>query len=434
MLPAILHAPWLRLRGQLLLSSAHLMRVLILNQTFYPDLASTGQLMWELARHLRDRGHEVHVLSSRQFYGTTQRHPSRHQRLEKIDITRVGGTALGKKNLWTRLLDFASFYVSAGWELTHQRCPDVILALTSPPMIAALAGMDKRRRQLRGEKTPRLVYHVMDLYPDAAIESGVLPARGPATRLLEAITRMTLRRSDAIIALGRDMAERLTQHYGGRNPLPISIVTPWADGRLLFPLAPRDNPLLQALDFGGKFVICYSGNLGLAHDLQTISEAMELSRDRADWLWLFVGGGVRLEQLRRHAESRQWTHTRFLPLAPKEQLNESLNLADVHLVSQLPQFSGVVVPSKLFGILAVARPTIMIGPPDAECSRIVSESQCGVVVANGHAAELVRTISRLQADPALRQRMGQAARRVFQECYDLPVACGRIESILAPNQ
>jgi glycosyltransferase involved in cell wall biosynthesis len=119
-----------------------------------------------------------------------------------------------------------------------------------------------------------------------------------------------------------------------------------------------------------------------------------------------------------------------MPYQDRKTLNQSLNLADVHLVSQLPAFTGIVVPSKLYGILAVGKPSIMIGPADAECSRVISETASGYVIPNGDAAALVQALRYLKANPDVRQTMGSRARQAFQTNYDCPIACSRIETIL----
>src|SRR4051794_2018887 len=115
------------------------MHVLILNQTFYPDIAATGQHMWDLARFLDARGHRVTAVTSRNFYGTDRQHARGHERVGRaIEIRRVRGTRFGKRTHLGRILDFGSYYLAAAWELQHLQAPDVILALTSPPMVATL--------------------------------------------------------------------------------------------------------------------------------------------------------------------------------------------------------------------------------------------------------------------------------------------------------
>jgi glycosyltransferase involved in cell wall biosynthesis len=415
------------------------MHVLILNQTFHPDTAATAQLMWDLARHLDGAGHRVSVLTSRVYYGSERLHDHRWQLYgNAIEVRRVAGTRFGKGSrlgVVGRLSDFGSFYLAAARALWRQEpTPDVILALTSPPMVASLAVMLKGYRQWLGERAPRVVYHVMDLYPDAAEASGVLPAGGVAGEVLAGLTSLTLGRADAAIVLGRDMRERVLARYGGQAEGALArrvhVVPPWADAEQLYPMEKRDNPLAGSLGLARSFNVVYSGNLGVAHDLETIVRAIEMTRAWDGLCWLFVGGGSGFGPLRQEAARRAWPHFRTLPFQPREALNASLNLGDVHLVSQLPQFTGVVVPSKLFGVMAVGRPTVMVGPADAECSRILREHQAGAVVANGDAAGLVDAVARLRRDDGYRTQVGRNARAALEANYSRSIATARIEAIL----
>jgi glycosyltransferase involved in cell wall biosynthesis len=405
------------------------MRILILNQTFYPDVAATAQHMWDLARFLRGKGHEVVALSSRNVYGSERRAFAARETIEGIEIVRVGGTALGKKSLPRRLIDFASYYLAAALKLMVLPAPDVIIALTSPPMISTVAALATRLRRGPSGQRVRLVYYAMDLYPDAAVASGLFRERGVLDRVLSHFTRRALHRSCLIVALGRDMEERIHRRFGhsacdGR----VHIVHPWSDGRELFPIPRDQNPLLAELGFASTFNIVYSGNLGVAHDLDTIVAAIRLTAADTGLRWIFIGGGRRLADLQREVSTRGWKHVSILPYQPREQLNESLNLADIHLVSQLPQFTGIVVPSKLFGIMAVGRPALVVGPADCEVARIIRESQAGYVVANGDAEALVAAIAKARQEAA---QLGANARNAFHRDFDMQVACGRLESLIS---
>lgn len=407
------------------------MHVLILNQTFHPDTAATAQLMWDLADHLDQAGHEVDVVTSRVFYGTDRLHDRGEEKMgQRVRVHRVSGTRFGKRSrlgIVARLSDFGSFYVAAAMKLWALPTPDVILALTSPPMIASLAVGFKLYCQALGKKAPRVVYHVMDLYPDAAEAAGTLRFAAPVARM----TAWTVRHADGVIALGRDMKERLLLRYGaGVDAGRIHVVAPWADDRCLHALAKSANPLARELGLVDRFTLVYSGNFGLAHDADTFAQAIEQTRDAGDLCWLFIGAGKRFDELCTLAAERRWPHFRSLPPRGRDVLNESLNLADVHLVSQLPAFTGVVVPSKLFGIMAIARPTVFVGPADAECARILAEEDAGLVVRNGDVAGLLDAVSRLKGDPAMRDRIGRNARRALERQYSRAIAVARLEAIL----
>lgn len=407
------------------------MHVLILNQTFYPDVAATAQLMWDLALHLEREGHRVTAIASRQIYGTSGQFDRAYEKIGGIEIHRVGGSAFGKKALAGRVADFLSFYVAAFWKMRQVERPDVILALTSPPMVAGLGALRKRFSGLWGGRPTRLVYHVMDLYPDAAEAMGVLRAGSMGAKLMGWLTRRTLEQSDAVIALGEDMAERIMKRYGRQLAAErIHVVAPWSDGSALKPMEKGANPMAEAMGIGGTYNIVYSGNLGMGHDVETLEQAIQIMREDAGTNWLFIGGGKRYEWLKGQAELQRWKHVRFLPYQERSALQESLNLADVHLISQLPEFTGVLVPSKLFGILAVGKPAVMVGPAEAEVSRVIARHKAGFVVPNGQGQELASRLRQLREDEGMRREMGQRARRAFEAEYEKEIACRRIEGIL----
>ncbi len=405
------------------------MRVLILNQTFHPDVAATAQHMWDLAKHLDQAGHHVTAITSQTMYGSSERFDRTHERIGNIHIHRVSQTAFGKVHNAGRMADFLSFYLSAFWQMQKVATPDVILSLTSPPMVCVL-GMLQKQFASRSGKRIALVNHVMDLYPDAAIAMGVLKPNGLITRIMSSLTRRTLNSSEALIALGHDMRDRLIKQYVPQRCERVHVVTPWADQTEIHP-TPRDtNPLRAQLGLKDEFVLLYSGNFGQAHDVDTIVGAIRATRDRQHLRWCFTGGGRGMTKLRDFAAAELWKHVSFLPYQPREALNDLINLADIHLISQSPAFTGIVVPSKLFGILAAGKPSIMVGPDEAEASQILVRENAGIVVRPGDVTGMVEAIDQLQSDPTRRATMGDNARRALCQRFDRSIACKQIETIL----
>ncbi len=407
------------------------MRIVLLNQTFYPDVAATAQHMWDLARHLTQHGHHVTAITGNTIYGTTQRFDQSHEVIDGIEIRRVQQTAFGKRHLPGRLADFASFYVSATRELLRMPACDAIFALTSPPMIALAAQFARALRRSPAGHRIAFIHHLMDLYPDAAVATGVTSDSAIPTRIAARLTRHTLKHADDIIVLGRDMRDRIASGYRIDPHDPrVHVITPWADEHELSPIPRNDNPLLDQLGLRSTFNVVYSGNLGLAHDIHTMGDAIELMRSDPAVAWIFIGSGKGMHKLRARAADRNWSHVRFLPYQPREQLAQSLNIADVHLMSQSHAFTGIVVPSKLMGVMAVGRPSIMIGPREAEVSRILTEHNAGIVIDIGDAHGLMRAIYRLQQNRTLSLQLGDNARAAFIAHHSASVCCDRIRQII----
>ena len=273
------------------------MRLLLLNQAFYPDVASTGQHLADVALGLVERGHGVTVVTSRRAYDEPERQFPKFETWHGVRIYRVASTGLGKGAKWRRAADFASFLLSATMRLALLRRHDVVVALTSPPLISFLGAWVAR---LRGSA---FVYWVMDFNPDEAIAAGWLRPHSLAARLLEWISRFSLRHASKVIALDRFMRERIVAK--GIAPEKVIIIPPWShDGEVAFDAAGRER-FRREHGLDGKFVVMYSGNHSPCHPLDTLlAAAGQLASDPGHCV-LLCWRRQRVAQDRRRAESRK---------------------------------------------------------------------------------------------------------------------------------
>src|ERR1051325_5777238 len=253
------------------------MHVLIINQTFYPDIAATAQLMWDLAQSLSAGGNRVSVVTSRVAYGRKDRFAP-FERVGRIEIHRGAQTSFATASTMGRACDFLSFYPTQLLKISSLGAPDAVVVLSSPPMVGML-GMLAKEFAAAGRK-PRFVSYIMDLYPDAALAMGLLQEGSGPHRLLWRMTQRTLSVLDAIIVPGRGVMQRVVDVYG-QHRSKINVVSSWADSRELTPLPKSDNPLATELGLADSFNVVYSGNLGLAHDVDTLIRAIEKMRNDA---------------------------------------------------------------------------------------------------------------------------------------------------------
>lgn len=399
------------------------MRILLLNQAFHPDVAATAQHAHDLARHLVAHGHEVSVIASRSIYGQTGATLPARETVDGAEVHRVGAGVFGKGGLLARAADFGLFYALATTRLLSLgvfggRRPDVVVAFTTPPLIA-FAGL--LNRALWG--TP-YVYWVMDLYPEVAVAAGVMRPGGVAERVSEAFSRSCLRRAARVVALGRCMRERILAK--GVDPARVELIPVWADGDEVRPIDPSANRLRRAWGLEGRFVVMYSGNLGVGHAVEPILGAMERLRARQDVRFVFVGGGKRLAGVKGFVAEKGLTNAMFFPYQDRASLGEALGVGDAHLVSQAPAMTGMIVPSKLFGVLAAGRPALYLGDPEAEAGRIVREAGAGEAIdASRPDAEdrLVAAIERWASSPGEAAAAGARGRAALVERYDRAIAC-----------
>jgi glycosyltransferase involved in cell wall biosynthesis len=395
------------------------MKVLLLNQFFHPDLSATAQIAKDLAEDLADRGIEVTAMASRGSYLGGGRLPAR-DRHGRVEIVRVAATSLGKRTLLHRAVDYASFYVAAAAALARLPRHDVVVALTTPPLIAA-AGLVART--LKGS---RLVCWVQDLYPEIAVAFGALPARSLATRAMAAVSRAVLRRSDAVVALGDEMRARCVA--AGAAPDRTVVIPNWADAQGIRPVARAENGLRPALAAGAQLLAMYSGNMGRGHDVETLLAAARLLRDHEGIRLVFVGDGAKRPLV--EAAARELPNVRLEPYQPRERLSESLSAADVHLIALSPEVEGLAEPSKLYGIMAAGRPALFVGPAGSEVARTLERERCGALVANGDARGLAAALVALAADAGACEEMGGRARRALEERYQRTIATRRFAMLL----
>jgi colanic acid biosynthesis glycosyl transferase WcaI len=215
------------------------------------------------------------------------------------------------------------------------------------------------------------------------------------------------------VALSPGMAARLAAQRVPRERL--AVIPNWADGELIRPLAPQDNPLRAAWGLGTRFVIGYSGNLGWAHAVDPLIELMTLLEDEPGLVFLFIGAGSGYRALRTAIAARRVENVVFRPYQDRAQLPHSLTAPDVHLVTLRPEWEGLVMPSKLYGALAAGRPVVFIGDPEGDTARIVRAGP-GLVARPDAMPALAAQIRALQRDPACLAQMGAAARRAYEAC------------------
>jgi colanic acid biosynthesis glycosyl transferase WcaI len=393
--------------------------LLFVNQHYWPDVASTGQHLADLAEYLVGEGHEVSVLSSRGRYVKGKVPAPLEEIRHGVTIRRVRTTGFGRARHLGRLIDYATFYLQAlGTLLAGSNRYDGVIFLTTPPLLSFLGAI---ARALRGQR-----YGVwsMDLHPDAEIASGMLKRSSLAARLLEWMNAVGYRRADFVVDLGRHMKARIVAK--GVRPERAHTVHVWNRREEVEPTARESNPVIDELGLRDNFVVMYSGNAGLVHEFAPILEAMRLTKDDPRIFWLFVGDGPRRPEIERFIAENAIANATYRGYFPREQLRYSLSVGDAHLISLRPQFVGISVPGKLYGIMASGRPAIFVGPEESESGETIVDAECGVVVdpaGVGAAEQIVETVRDWTADRSAAARVGERGRAAFLSGYEREACC-----------
>ena len=292
------------------------------------------------------------------------------------------------------------------------RC-DLAITLTSPPGLAAVGWL---LRIIRGT---RFWSWEMDLYPDVAVGVGTIRKDSWIACILTRALDAPRRAADGVITLGTCMRRRILSH--GANPTKVFIAENWSDGRAIVPKPfPPESPLL----------IQYSGNLGLAHEVDTIAAAMlELSAS-SEHRFEFIGDGVRRPDLVQFANEHRIPNIRFGPYVARDQISDSLGSCHIGLVTLLPACLGTVVPSKVYSLLAAGRPFLFIGPNESTPADLIRRHACGWHVEPGDVKGVVSILQLLAGEPWRVKAAGDAARTLFEASYDRPIGAARVADLL----
>jgi glycosyltransferase involved in cell wall biosynthesis len=320
------------------------------------------------------------------------------------------------------MTDYLSFYASAVLRSLSLPRFDVVATLTTPPIIGLIGTL------LRRLKRSRHVYWSMDLHPDASLALGRMSAQNPVVSALTRLSNAVYRHADKVVVLGPYMADRVA----AKRVRPDRIVTipVWSRRDEVYPLARERHPLREELGLTHQFVAMYSGNLGLAHTFDEFLQAAKRLRDRPEIVFLFVGDGPRLEEVRAAKEREGLANVMLMDYFPRHQLYASLSMADVHLISMRREMTGVVVPGKLYGAMASGRPTLFVGPEHCESADTIRQSGCGFTIRLGDVDGLIDAIDRLASDSDLAVEAGEKGRSAFLNEHEREVCCARWSDML----
>lgn len=389
-------------------------RVLVLNQYYWPGVEATAHLLSELCSALASE-FDVTVVTG-MVDGVGHGRSSR----DGVEIVRVRSTAFDRRRLSLRAVNYLTYLTQSLAEGLRAERPDVVLCMTDPPVIADVALVVARRFRVP------LVVVSQDVFPEVAVELKRLdnPALVAALRLA---IRFYLQRADRVVAIGDTMRRRLEAK--GAAPERIEVIPNWVDTTALRP-RPRDNEWAREHDFHDRFVVMHSGNIGHAQNLDALVRAGTFLRDLDDLRIALIGGGARRTELKDLARLLEVEQIRFLGYQPREVLSDSLSSADVHVIGLARGLSGFVVPSRLYGVLAVGRPVIVAADAESETAQVVERVGCGIVVPPGR-PELLAAAIRSAYDGELDlQAMGARGREFVTREADREVAVARYRRLL----
>lgn len=400
-------------------------RLLFVNLHYAPDNAATAQLLGDIAEYLAHLGYSTEVLCGKGRYIIGQVDAPAREVREGVKVLRVPTLGAGRRSHARRILNYAVFYVQVLVRVFAGTNKRYVIYLTTPPLIGFIGFLARHLRRIR------YAIWSMDVHPDAAVAAGILDGTGRLCSILRRMTFYSYSEADLVIDLGVAMKKRIAAYgIAEENLQTVNIWSPVDD--LAVPR--EDNPLAQRVGLGDELVVGYSGNAGIAHRFdEVLAAAAELRREE-DLRFLFIGHGPRRQHIEEYAAANRIRNFCYLDYFSRDALTCSLSLIDIHLVTLRQSFAGVAVPAKLYGIMAIGRPTIFVGPTECETARTILDAGCGAVIDpyenEAAASELVSTILEWQANPAIRTELGARARQAYLDSHRQADCCRAFESLI----
>lgn len=382
------------------------LRLLMINRSYWPDTEATGQLLTELCEGLSEE-FEVHVLAGQPNVALTAETWRDRQERNGVRIHRVQHAQFPKRSIFGRALNFLSFVRACHKHIGQLPQPDIVVFETDPFLLPFVADRYCRRTGAA------MVGWLQDIYPDVAVALGKVRNSWAIRRLRKSLFAI-YRRCQRIVVLSRDMRELMAE--GSVSADRLTIIPNWADTERVQPVS-GENRFRQAIQAGDRFVVMYSGNMGLTQRLEEFVEAASLLRDEAGILFVFVGDGARRRDLESLVAERGLTNAIFRDYQPLSELSHSLGAGDLHLIPLTAELSRCLMPSKLYGVLAAGRCFLTNAPAGSELHDIAVGGKLGFTVPPGRPDLIAAKIREIAADRETLNAMNSAARREAEQKY-----------------
>lgn len=374
-------------------------KLLMYTNYFYPEVATTGQILTELAEGLTDT-FDVTVICEIPSYAQAidEKYKTKRFYFEEykgMKVIRVRVPEVNKQSKVSRVKYILSYFFNCIGATFKAGKFDLVFTVTQPPILGGLLGVIGKIAT-RG----KLMYQIMDFNPEQTIAVNYAGNKMVLGTMMW-FDKLSCRFSDVVVTLGRDMQETLYKRFKNKKVPNNVVINNWIDETKVYPLKHSDEKVAafrKQYGLEGKFVIMTSGNIGLYYDFENLLKIMTKFKDEKDVVFAFVGDGLVKPKLQEYVEKHHLTNVVFAPFQKKEDLNYSLNAADVHIVTNALGVKGVSVPSKIYGILAVNKPIWGILEKGSEAWRIIEDSNCGILAEAANYEQIEETLRTVIAE------------------------------------
>lgn len=425
-------------------------KILIFAHYYAPDTASTGQILKDQAEGMLDE-FDVTVICVVPSYGGTIEDRYKTQKyyfeeLNGVKIIRVRVPEFTKSNKISRIKNILAYFFGALGASRKAGRQDYVFTISQPPILGGLLGVLGK-----WQKHAKMIYCIQDFNPEQTIAVGYSKNK-LVLKLMMIVDKFSCRRSDLVITVGRDLVETLKKRFKNRDVPKYTMINNWIDEKEVYPL-PEDNERVLAFKkkYGleNKFVIMYSGNIGLYYDLEKLVKVLKQFRkgytlkgvyepgskttDGREVVFAFVGAGSVLDKLVMYTKKHHFENVIFIPYQDKADLIYSLNAGDVHWCVNAKGIKGVSCPSKAYGIMGVGKPIIGVLEKGSEVRMLIDEIGCGKCCEPGDYVEVANIIRWYieNADTGEEKKMGMKGRQYLERNLTKDVSVGKyVEAIL----
>ena len=387
------------------------MRITIVNQFYPPDFAPTGRLAKSLAEHRAVLGDRVTIITSTGGY-VPQSPISSHKHSSNPIIRQIWTPRLGKDHFLGRLIDYAFYYIGALFHLLILPEQDLIISLTTPPLIAWTGVFHSWIHP-----NTRILVWNMDCYPEIAESAGVIKTGGRISRFLRWLNRRLFRSIDGIVCLDQAMCTLLQRRYEPTtSSIRWSVIPNW-EPLERFPSSINEHwSVLNEFDLDDAFIVLYMGNAGEGHSFETIlSAAQQLAGEAISFI--FVGGGSKWPALHAAVINGSVSNVHLLNYIPDDQVLPALHSASCALITLQEDALGAISPSKLHAYLAMSLPVIYLGPAGSNVDDAIRHFNAGISLRHGDVQGVVDFIHHLRNNSELHRTYRLRAREAFETAY-----------------
>lgn len=407
------------------------MKILAISQVYYPDTASTAQHLTDLLEELAQKGHSVSVITSTRKYENPKTKFKKSENFNNVEIKRLTNTGFGKKNRFFRLLDFLSFNLILGLKLLFikRKKYDVILGMTSPPLLSYIGVIAAKIKRIK------FVYWTMDLQPELSIVANYIKADGKTAKSLQNRGDYIFRKADKIITLDNYMQNHILNRVEV-DQSKIDVIPVWPVVGEICQSSRSENKFRLENNFGNKIVVMYSGNHSVMHPLTTLLESAVDLKDDDRFLFVHIGGGERLQEVKKYKTDYNLENVVLLPYQPREKIHISLGAADIQVVSLGEGCVGYTHPNKIYGAMYLAKPILYIGPEKSHITDIFEKCSGNISVNHGESGLLTRALMKFaETGENSKLSVGNNNRRYASKNFDPPMLLNKmVHSIENINQ